>query len=296
MGITDKTVRFLCRHYPFYSGCGKMANSKWLTPFLSKQEQLLSTLRSGEAIWINPQDHIGRAIDLFGDLDPKITWLFRKILMPGDICIDIGANFGLLTILAASLVGHSGRVIAVEPQKKLSKMIQASALENHFDNIAAYPIALSDRSGTMDIYIPAHNLGAASIEHTPKGTYQTETIQVVKVSEFLNDIHTPVKLIKIDVENHEDHVIQGAKDYLARTPAEAIIIEVHPSNNIWTDSLSLKILHELGYEIFAIPKTVFKVDLVRLDTANPGALIANDYLALHTQSPTYHKFLGIIAK
>lgn len=282
MEFVHNTIRFLCRHYPFYSGCGKIANSKWLEPFISKENRMLSTLRSGESLWIDPREHIGRSIDFFGDLDPKITWLFQQILRPGDVCVDIGANYGLLSILAANIVGDKGHVYAVEPQKQLNQMIAASAQKNHFENVTVFPVGLSDHNGNVDIYIPDDNHGAASIEHTPKGTYRTETIQILDISQFLENISRSIRLIKIDVENHEEHIIRGAKDYLSKKPADAIIIEVHPSNDLWINNPTLKILHDLGYVIYALPKSMLKVDLVCLDATAPANLNANDYLAIYS--------------
>lgn len=275
-------IRAACRLYPFYSGYGYLSNSSLFKYFGSKEKEKLSSLRNGIKIWVNPNDFIGRSIEFFGDLDPKISWLFEHILQPGDTCVDIGANCGLLSLLAAKYVGEKGKVIAIEPQRHLVKMIAASAKENHFNNIEINAVALSDRDGKGMLFIPKENLGAATVEKRPASMeFNKEEIILKQASKFLFEhINGPIKLMKIDVEGHEDNLMTESKEFLQKNPPQAIIIEVHQNAKKWTSSVSLKLLHDLGYRLYAIPKVLLRMKLSPLNAENPTELKYNDYLAL----------------
>jgi len=118
--------------------------------------------------------------------------------------IDIGANVGYFTLLAASRVGHTGRVIAFEPGQANCGLIQLAAITNEFDNVRVHPIALSDAPGAM---IYERFVGTNARVH-PVENGQTPSVggprQLVP-SMRLDDIplEAGVDLIKIDIEGGE---------------------------------------------------------------------------------------------
>ncbi len=63
-------------------------------------------LRCGPRILLWPNEHIGRTIYFFGDLEPKLSWVCTRVLRPGDTAVDVGANYGVITLLAAQAVGR----------------------------------------------------------------------------------------------------------------------------------------------------------------------------------------------
>lgn len=67
--------------------------------------------RHGFKMNVNLGDFIGRHIFLHGEYEGYVTRVFYKLLQPGDVVLDVGANIGYFTLLSASIVGKSGRVI-----------------------------------------------------------------------------------------------------------------------------------------------------------------------------------------
>lgn len=63
---------------------------------------------------MDTQDLIQRYLYLFGAWEPHLTGWLRRRLRPGDGFVDVGANIGVFSVLAARLVGESGRVVAIE--------------------------------------------------------------------------------------------------------------------------------------------------------------------------------------
>jgi hypothetical protein len=84
--------------------------------------------------FINPISNFG-SILLAGEYEPQMGAVLRSYLRPGDVFIDMGANEGYFSVLASSLVGPHGTVIAVEPQSRLQGVIQTNIGENTCSNV-----------------------------------------------------------------------------------------------------------------------------------------------------------------
>src|SRR5262245_47592751 len=91
-------VASMTRWYPFFSGCGTLANHPLMKALMPPSSEMVWTRVYGGQVQVPLDDYVGRAAFLFGDLDPKITWVLRRLLKPGDFALDIGANFGVLTL------------------------------------------------------------------------------------------------------------------------------------------------------------------------------------------------------
>src|SRR5438067_1424811 len=115
-----------CRLYPLFSGCGALANLPLLRRLAPPAGTVTTDLRDGSRIRVRPGDYIGRAVFFFGDLDPKLRWVFSRVLRPGDAALDIGANCGVMSLFAARLVGPAGQVHAFEPQPDLAALLRES--------------------------------------------------------------------------------------------------------------------------------------------------------------------------
>jgi hypothetical protein len=140
--------------YPLFSGAGTIANSKWAVWASSVLEsRVLTKLRCGSKLVVNPNEYLGRSVYYSGDWDRKITWVISKLLRPGDVFIDIRAHCGVAAIAAAKLVGSLGAVHAFEPQPDLAAMLAESAESDGHNCVHIHNIALSDKAGELDLSI-----------------------------------------------------------------------------------------------------------------------------------------------
>ena len=71
---TARLARHVCQCYPFFSGCGTLANRPLLRRLTPAGAVVTTTLRDGSHIRVRPGDYIGRALYFFGDFDPKQTY------------------------------------------------------------------------------------------------------------------------------------------------------------------------------------------------------------------------------
>jgi FkbM family methyltransferase len=154
----------------------------------------------------------------------------QTFLKPGGSFIDVGANKGDFSLLAARLVGGDGKVLAFEPEPENCKWIEKSIKINGYKNIMLYEIALSDQNGEAKLFISdlsgLHSL-IPDLEFRDRGAIDVKTRTL---DNFLEEIgfadHFDV--IKIDVEGAELQVLNGASNTLIKSNNLVLLIDIHP--------------------------------------------------------------------
>jgi FkbM family methyltransferase len=183
-------------------------------------------------IWYELRPHINMRLDPIdlgqrmiledGEYETGSFNMVRKHLSPGSTFVDIGANFGIYSLMAAPVVGSAGHVIAVEPNPEALKLLQANLAASDAGMVGVAPVACSDAESTLDLYVaPQGNTGETSLSKT-NASQEGEASHVYKVrARPLDDIIresgvTRVDAIKIDVEGAEYLVLKGAQQTLDR--------------------------------------------------------------------------------
>jgi FkbM family methyltransferase len=165
--------------------------------------------------------------------EPATMKYLAQHLVPGGTFIDVGANSGYFTLLAAGLVGSRGQVIAFEPNPTVRQRLERNIDRNGFrDRVRVSPCALSDRSeDNAQLFVPEHD-GFATLVPTlthassyllgaPSIDIRTRTFDDWFVSSGLE----VVSLVKIDVEGAEARVLAGMTSSLAAGRVERIVLE-----------------------------------------------------------------------
>lgn len=151
-----------------------------------------------------------------------LTRHFAATVNPGDTVIDIGANLGYYTLLAADLVGESGRVIAIEPNPEVFRRLAASIAVNGFSartdarNVA---LAAPDEVGSRRFFIPRgepKNGRFVSPGEDPAWLAAHGTIGEVQLGQINPDAFQKVDFIKIDVEGAELDVLRHLRPVFDR--------------------------------------------------------------------------------
>jgi hypothetical protein len=83
-----------------------------------------------------------------GTYEPDLTELFSERVVPGSVVFDIGAHSGYYTLLAATLLRGSGRVLAMEPNPRNLRHLRKHISMNRLGNVEVIPSAICDREGT----------------------------------------------------------------------------------------------------------------------------------------------------
>jgi FkbM family methyltransferase len=160
--------------------------------------------------------------------EPLTSKIFKSLLKPGDVVIDVGANIGHYTLLAAAVVGPLGRIHAVECSPETLAMLSNNVSKNKLQNVLIYPFAAASERGTLTLNITAIGLSwfnPHSNWPSVPGSGTSVEVQAVPLDEI---IPSPVNLIKIDAEGVDLDVLKGTKRILANSPNVSIIVEWAP--------------------------------------------------------------------
>jgi FkbM family methyltransferase len=273
--------RFFGYIYPFYSGGYRLAELP-LFKATTPDELVLVYLKNRRKLWVNPKEHVGRNIYFLRELDPRVTFVCRSLLEEGDIFMDIGANYGLLTVSCADILRDRGEIHAFEPNPEVIDILKKNLTVNKINNVFIHAVGLSDRDGTAEMHVNLDNLGASSLS---RGEAECKVSIPIKnsatiLSEILENKQNPY-LIKIDVEGHERVIINSAKQFLVSRKPKAIIFEFNEKEKIKdSESISIfNILRQMGMVIYYIPRVFTKPYLKPLPE-NFEILTANDYVAV----------------
>jgi FkbM family methyltransferase len=189
----------------------------------------------GSTLQVDASDIVGKHIYYFGIWEPNLTHWIQRRLSPGDLFIDVGANIGYYSLLASKLVGNSGKVVSVEALPQIFSRLESNLRQNDSSNVRAVNVAAWDKTEKVKIFTrqegPSGSTTLISDWANQWHLQQQIEIDAKPLSVILTqeEIKT-ARLIKIDVEGAEWHVISEMKSWLAKTGKDLeIAIEISRS-------------------------------------------------------------------
>ena len=186
----------------------------------------------GARLLVNTADVIGRCICFFGVWEPSVSDYIAGALKPGDIFIDVGANIGYYTVLAAKRVGDTGRVYAIEASPTISRTLARNVAANTLSNVVLENVAVVAEAGPIPIYLhDTSNVGHSTViasvagqEHRLEATVEGLPLVDIVPADALRQ----ARLVKIDVEGAEWLVLQGLKGALGTLPDRCeVLMEIN---------------------------------------------------------------------
>lgn len=209
---------------------------------------VLTKLIYGPKIYLDTRDlSMSGHLILDGYWEDWITKLFLSIVKPGMTVLDIGANCGYYSLIAAHIVGNHGIVHAFEPNPFHHNNFIKSKNINGYKQIHLHKVALADKEGEITLFSPEKFTASASlfknqVEAGLKNIDDLVTninVSAVNLSEYLPNSKADV--IKIDIEGAEPQIIDSIFDIINNSNEVKIIMEYNQIS--WTD---------LGYDCESI--------------------------------------------
>jgi len=167
------------------------------------------------------------------------------LLRRGDLLLDVGANVGSYSILAAKVAG--AHAIAVEPIPETVQQLEDHIRLNRVENLVEVAaLGVSDRPGELWFTGAEDALNHVTEEPGP----DAQRVTVTTIDALLGE-RKPT-CIKIDVEQHELAVIEGAKRTLSEPSLHAVLLETGPKlrTESLRDTFSAHGLHPHRYDPF----------------------------------------------
>lgn len=240
---------------------------------------------SDTPILVNTSNPLERE-SLTGTYDRGLSRYINCFVRPDDVCIDGGANVGLVTLLMAKTVGGGGRVYAVEPGdvylERLRKNLELNP--SLAGVVRIMPVGLSDREGML-LWSPDPNapynawfMPFVEVPVDSAVSLPVTTLDALARSEGLNRLD----FVKLDLEGMELWALRGASEVLARY-RPAVLFE---SLEMWRNTRGLtdvfrqigELLVEAGYDLYYLPT---EGNLVQITTER----MPQNTLALHRNDP-----------
>lgn len=205
-------------------------------PSLTKRAARWLDSSRGPIIYQGIQGNLRMRLDLavgferdiyFNANNMEILSVFRKLLRPGDVIVDGGANLGFLSLVAWQCVGPSGKVYSFEPQPAVLKLLMENIKLNHADNIVVVPKALWHEVGTARLYefAGAHHDLSSLAKRVDKRVGRAITVETLRMDDV---VHEPVRLYKLDIEGAEWSAMRGSQRILFSNPPPHVLIELNP--------------------------------------------------------------------
>lgn len=188
--------------------------------------------------------------------EPDVTPVFMKLLRrlePGRSVVDLGANIGYFTLLAAREL-RDGKVFAFEPHPRALKELRANVDLNHFDNVVIEAAAVGDEQGSGDLHASDIDLGWSSMLKVQDELEPVARVEMVTLDDYFADRDERIGLIKADIQGAEtDAILGGAKTIERDKPAMIIEEWPHGMEQFGYSVTDLKkILAQMGYKVFKI--------------------------------------------
>lgn len=245
-------------------------------------------LRCGVTIKGNLGDYYWNRMAVQGYHEINTERFIAEFLRPGDTFVDVGAQIGMVTALAAIVVGPTGCVLSFEPDKKNLSALQQTIRRNRLSNTYPVPLALGDIPGDWKFVKPrgawgsfrlvqqqdtfsrgetADQIGNEQAKYfkryfrTEKQEVATHTVTTLDQYARTNQLGR-ITLVKIDVDGPEPLVLKGMSAILSGPSAPALIVEAsyaYKQHGLTVSDL-LDFLAGFGYEIFANETTKAEVN------------------------------------
>lgn len=167
--------------------------------------------------------------------------IVERLVRPGMIVFDIGANAGFFTLAFSRLVGSAGHVYAFEPLADNATNLVRHVLLNRIENVTVVQAAVAASVGMSGFSVGKSNATGSMSD------FKGYLVPMVSIDDFCTVHHIPeLAVMKIDVEGGEREVLQGAKQVLSRGKT-LILLALHGRD---LEKQCLSLLRELRYRLF----------------------------------------------
>jgi FkbM family methyltransferase len=212
--------------------------------------QSSTAMVQGHRMVLDPNDSL--LLSVREVYEPVETAFFQRHVEPGHTVVDVGANIGYYTLLFARAVGASGRVYAFEPEPNNFAILRTNVEGNGYRNVVLENAAVSDSSGTLDLFVNETNLGDHQAYDAGEGRKRV-IVRSVSLDDYFADLAERIDFVKMDIQGFEAAALRGMKTLLRTSPDVVLVTELWPKGMVAAGANPEGYLHELaqlGFVLF----------------------------------------------
>jgi FkbM family methyltransferase len=184
-------------------------------------------VRNGLRWRLNPADFVHADVFWLGRKDYYDVYHLQRMLQPGNVFFDIGANFGYYSVVLASRLNKQLHTYAFEPNPStLERLRYHVAINDLQEVVRVHDLALSDQVGTAALATKEGNSGGA---HLVYPNMESTLVRLTTLDVFCEEQRLlRLDAVKIDVEGFEERVLLGGRLALKRWQP-VLLLELEPS-------------------------------------------------------------------
>jgi len=183
------------------------------------------------------------------------TELFKTQIRQGMTVIDLGADIGYYTLLAAKLVGKNGGVFAFEPAPDNYALLTKNIALNGYKNVVPVQKAVSSENGQLKLFLCDYESMLSNLYTSYDERGKFVMVDTIPLDEFFRDKDLPIDFIKMDVEGAEMATLEGMTNIIEKNRNLKILVEVHADLLRKAGSSREEFLNKLigyGFKLYAI--------------------------------------------
>lgn len=202
---------------------------------------------------------VGRRLYTHEFENDEITFI-KNSLKSGDVLLDIGANAGIFSVIAARIVGPKGHVHAFEIGPAEVSLLKRNIAKNSLTNVSVHEYAVSNQTGEAKFALSVDGAmnSLAQNDHPLQTIREWIDVKTIRLDDALSRFSiTRVDVIKMDVEGAEKLVFEGGLQALRRWKPRVILFESADMMSTgfgYTTADFIAFLQREGFQVYALGK------------------------------------------
>lgn len=211
-----KLIVFYARHLPEHPKKEGLIFKATEYLGLNPPKLLPTQLWFGSLIMCLMSDSLQRRVYYFGCHERRTENILYRLITPGAVFIDVGANMGTYTLLASKRVGRTGKVVSLEPIPELFGQMAKSVRMNRLENVALLNNAAWDHRCMVQMTSPGKNDAGCFAVGTSGLSESMRSVSAIPLDDLLDTLTTDkVDIVKMDIEGAELPALRGAGKLLS---------------------------------------------------------------------------------
>ena len=234
-----------------------------------RHDSIKAGVKDGRRFWVNLTTGMHSQVFFLGEFETAVTTIAASLVKPGDVCLDVGANFGWYTTLFQARTGDRGAVHSFEPVPATFRELRRNyELIGSPANVSINNVALGDKTGTVSLNVfDGLPTGHASLSSQGRSDASVFECPMITLDSYLEDRGIErVDFLKVDIEGAEMMFLNGAKKLFEQEVPPIFLMEMARQQTSNFDYLPNDLIEFIGangdYNFYAVNEFDTKLCLI----------------------------------